>query len=56
MKSQIKYILILTFLLLCFSRVIAQPKLSIDLGLGLYQPSLDGFDENTAFPAKKFLN
>ena len=56
MKSQIKYILIFSFLLSSFSRVSAQPKLSIDLGLGLYQPSLDGFDDNTAFPAKAFLN
>ena len=46
MKSQIKYILIFSFLLSSFSRVSAQPKLSIDLGLGLYQPSLDGFDDN----------
>ena len=56
MKSHIKYILIFSFLLSSFSRVSAQPKLSIDLGLGLYQPSLDGFDDNTAFPAKAFLN
>ena len=54
--NKIKYILIFSFLLSSFSRVIAQPKLSIDLGLGLYQPSLDGFDDNTAFPAKAFLN
>ena len=56
MKSQIKYILIFTFLLSSFSGVKAQPKLSIDLGLGLYQPTLDGFDDKSVFPPETFFN
>ena len=36
----------------------AQPKLSVDLGLGFYQPTLTGFDENESvpFPAAGILN
>jgi len=53
MKSQI-YVLLILFL---SSVGFAQPKLSLDLGLGLYQPTLTGFDENNiAFPNKSFTN
>ena len=49
MKSQ-KYNLIIVFVLVFVNNVVnSQPKLSVDLGLGLYQPILEGFDENDAF-------
>jgi hypothetical protein len=37
---------------------LAQPKISVGLGLGLYEPTLSGFDENTAvpFPTGTMLN
>ena len=54
MKSQ-KYNLIIVLILL-FNVANSQPKLSIDLGLGLYQPTLEGFDENEAFPSKSVFN
>ena len=57
MKSQI-HVLILSILLLGGSFVPAQPKLSIDLGIGFYEPTLSGFDENETvqFPTKGILN
>ena len=57
MKSQI-HVLILSILLLGGSFVPAQPKLSIDLGIGFYEPTLAGFDENETvqFPTKGILN
>ena len=48
MKSQIQVFLF--FLLISFGY--AQPKLSFDLGLGIYQPTLTGYDENNTFPVK----
>ena len=56
MKSQI-HVLILSILLSGGSFVPAQPKLSIDLGIGFYEPTLSGFDENETvqFPKKAFL-
>ena len=45
MKSQI-HVLILSILLLGGSFVPDQPKLSIDMGIGFYEPTLSGFDEN----------
>ena len=50
MKSQIlqfKYIL-----LLLFNRFSGQPKVSIDLGTGFYEPTMKGFDSNelVSFP------
>ena len=57
MKSQI-HVLILSILLSGESFVLAQPKLSIDLGIGFYEPTLSGFDENETvqFPTKGILN
>ena len=57
MKSQI-HVLILLILLSGGSFVPAQPKLSIDLGIGFYEPTLSGFDENETvqFPTKGILN
>ena len=56
MKSQ-KYNLIIVFVLVFVNNVAnSQPKLSVDLGLGLYQPILEGFDENDAFPSKNVFN
>ena len=57
MKSQI-HVLILSMLLSCGSFVLAQPKLSLDLGIGFYEPTLSGFDENEAiqFPTKGIVN
>ena len=57
MKSQI-HVLILSILLSGGSFVPAQPKLSIDLGIGFYEPTLSGFDENETvqFPTKGIFN
>ena len=57
MKSQI-HVLILSILLSGESFVLAQPKLSIDLGIGFYEPTLEGFDGNQTvqFPTKGILN
>ena len=33
-----------------------QPGLSFDLGLGIYQPTLTGYDENSTFPSSNTLN
>ena len=53
MKSQI-HVFLIFFLV---SGVTAQPKLSLELGLGFYQPTLTGFDENDiTFPKKSFTN
>ena len=56
MKSQIYYIIIIAAVFLPFSKVKSQPKLSIDFGAGLYQPTLEGFEENDGFPTTGFLN
>jgi hypothetical protein len=57
MKSQIQ-VLILTIIVSLSSIVIAQPKLSVDFGMGVYQPTLSGFDENTGvpFPTESIFN
>ncbi len=44
------YVLVL-FLMLSTSK--AQPKFSVDIGLGFYQPTLTGFDEYGVFTANK---
>ena len=57
MKSQILRFFLSLFLFLgSFS--LAQPKISVGLGLGLYEPTLSGFDENTdvPFPTGTMLN
>ena len=49
-SSNFLYVLLIIFL---GSAGISQPKLSLDLGIGFYQPTLTGFDENViAFPSK----
>ena len=57
MKSQI-YVLVICLLPFCNNFVKGQPKLSIDLGLGFYEPTLGGFDNNETvqFPTKSILN
>ena len=56
MKSQIQVFVLIYFVSTAFS----QPKLSFDLGLGIYQPTLTGFDtgfdEGGYFNKKNFLN
>ena len=52
MKSQIQVLLLFFLITIGFS----QPKLSFDLGIGLYQPTLTGFDEDEVFPPKGFIN
>ena len=53
MKSQIFVFIII----LLSSAAFAQPKISIDFGIGFYQPTLSGFDENVIdFPKKSILN
>ena len=57
MKSQIlRLFLSLSLFSGCFS--LAQPKISVGLGLGLYEPTLSGFDENidVRFPTGTMLN
>ena len=57
MKSQILRFFLSLFLFLgSFS--LAQPKISVGLGLGLYEPTLSGFDENPdiPFPTGNMLN
>ena len=57
MKSQILRFFLSLFLFSgSFSS--AQPKISVGLGLGLYEPTLSGFDENTdvPFPTGNMLN
>ena len=41
---------------LLFSLGKTQPKLSFDLGMSIYQPTLTGYDENDIFPSKNFIN
>ena len=57
MKSQIQ-VFIFYLAVAAGSITSAQPKLSVDLGLGFYQPTLTGFDENESvpFPAAGILN
>ena len=57
MKSQI-YVLRVCLLLIASNFVVAQPKLSIDIGMGLYEPELTGFDQNASvqFPTKSIFN
>jgi len=57
MKSQI-YVFIISLLPLCNDIVHGQPKLSIDMGVGFYEPTLTGFDQNETvqFPPKSMLN
>ena len=52
MKSQIQVLLLFLVIAVGYS----QPKLSFDLGLGVYQPTLTGYDENETFPNKNTLN
>ena len=56
MKSQIQ-VLILIFIFTLSTPMIAQPKLSSDLGFGFYEPTMDGFDKNeeVPFPTKSVL-
>lgn len=57
MKSQILRFFLSLFLF-TGSFSLAQPKISVGLGLGLYEPTLSGFDENTdvPFPTGNMLN
>tara|TARA_B100000214_G_C23816216_1_gene557455 strand:+ start:64 stop:783 length:720 start_codon:yes stop_codon:yes gene_type:complete len=57
MKSQI-YVFIALFFTICVNNVVAQPKISIDLGFGYYEPTLSGFDDNESvqFPTKNIIN
>ena len=57
MKSQIHVLIISTFLLMR-GFVSGQPKISVDLCMGFYEPTLSGFDENESiqFPTKGFFN
>jgi len=57
MKSQIQ-VLIFCSAIWIGELTPAQPNLSLDLGLGFYQPTLTGFDENESvpFPAGGILN
>ena len=53
MKSQI-YVLTIFCLL---SNGFAQPKFSLDIGFGFYEPTLTGFDDNVIdFPKKSIIN
>ena len=52
MKSQIQVLLFFLIISLGYT----QPRLSFDLGLGIYQPSLIGYDDNNTFPSSNALN
>ena len=56
MKSQIHRFIIF-FLVLIANLLFAQPKLSAELGLGMYGPEMKGFDENqdVFFPTKNIF-
>ena len=58
MKIQIYVITILFSLLGSVAPIVGQPKLSVDIGLGFYEPTLTGFDENDIiqFPTKSIIN
>ena len=58
MKIQIYVIVILILLLGSVAHLKGQPKLSVDIGLGFYEPTLTGFDENDIiqFPTKSIIN
>ena len=51
-----RYIIIL-FIILAFSEAV-QPKISLEVGLGFYDPEMKGFDENddVPFPNKSIFN
>ena len=55
-KSQIHVFIL--YVLLFSSLLNAQPKLSVDFGMGFYEPSLTGFDDNESvqFPTKTIVN
>ena len=55
-KSQIQVFLL--YLLILSASSNAQPKLSFDIGMGFYEPSLSGFDDNSSvqFPTKTLVN
>ena len=57
MKSQI-LVFIFSMLLFMSEFLIGQPKLSVDIGMGFYEPTLSGFDENESvqFPTKGIFN
>ena len=49
MKSQIQ---VFTIIILCITAepAISQPKISSDFGFGFYEPTMEGFDENSDVP------
>ena len=57
MKSQI-YVLSISLFLFWGNDAFCQPKLSLDLGVGFYEPTLSGFDDNETvqFPTKSIFN
>jgi len=57
MKSQIQ-VLLLFGILLIPNQLKSQPKLSVETGIGFYEPTLGGFDDNSeiSFPTKSILN
>ena len=52
--QQFKYI----FALFLLIPIHGQPKISVDLGMGFYEPTMNGFDKNdlVAFPTGNFIN
>ena len=56
MKSQIYNLILFASLFFCITEVKSQPKLSVDFGMGFYQPALEGFDDNSAFPSQGIFN
>ena len=56
MKLQIYKLILFVPLFFCLSEIRSQPKISIDFGMGFYQPTLDGFDENSFFPSTNALS
>ncbi|MBL7013768.1 MAG: hypothetical protein ISR83_05070 [Candidatus Marinimicrobia bacterium] len=56
MKNKIQCFILFAGILLSNTSLIAQPKLSLELGMGIYEPTLTGFDDNNQFPVAKVWN
>jgi len=56
MKNKIQCYILLLGILFMSPTVMAQPKISLELGLGIYEPILSGFDDNNQFPVAKVWN
>ena len=56
MKNKIQCYILFVGIFMAESSMMAQPKLSVELGMGIYEPTLSGFDDNNQFPVAKVWN